>query len=66
MAANKDDIRLVSLVDKDGQDAITSIHSGNNGDRLLEKQKSKAVVWSFLVINPILMESLWMTSHDLL
>ena len=53
MAANKDNTRLASLVDKDGEDAITSIHSGNNGDRLLEKQKSKAVVWSVLVINPI-------------
>ena len=58
MEANEEDARPASSFDKDEKDAITS--SGNNGDRLLEKQKPKSVVWRFLVINPILMESLWM------
>ena len=41
------DTRPASLVDKDGEDAIAS--SGNNGDRLMEKQKPKSGV--FLLVN---------------
>ena len=42
-----EDTRPTSLVDKDGEDAIAP--SGNNGDRLMEKQKPKCGV--FLLVN---------------
>ena len=44
---SEEDTRPASSVDKDGEDAIAS--SGNNGDRLMEKQKPKSGV--FLLVN---------------
>ena len=52
MVANKEDTRLASSVNKDGDDAITSIHSGNNGNEMLQKHKSKAVVQSIFGYKP--------------
>ena len=40
---SEEDTRPASSVDKDGEDAIAS--SGNNGDRLMEKQKPKCGVF---------------------
>ena len=40
---SEEDIRPASSADKDGEDVIA--FSGNNGDRLMEKQKPKSGVF---------------------
>ena len=44
METDKEVTRPAFSIDKDEEDAITC--SDNSGDRMLEKQKPKSVVWS--------------------